>query len=198
MERALWVLALVLVAALVIAAMYRGWRNRGLRQQDIPAFPQPPENSEAGELLTPVTGLYVGTTRFGDWQDRIVVGDVGHRSTATAHARADGVLLEREGASPLWIPATSIVDARVDHKLANKVVPGAGLLVVTWQLGTHKLDTGFRSDQTQEQQEWASTIAALAQGNDSGHTRGDRTEDDSAAVAQPGEESASTQQEGDR
>ncbi len=193
MERALWVLVLALLAALVFFGMYRGWRNRARRQQDIPEFPAAPE-AVAVDLLTPVTGLYVGTTRFGDWQDRIVVGDIGHRANATAHASPDGVLLDREGASPVWIPARSIVDARVDHKLANKVVPGAGLVVVTWSLGAHTLDTGFRSDDTQNQREWANTIAGLAYRDDADHD-GDRTENGSTAVSQS--ESASARQEGE-
>ncbi|WP_187352072.1 PH-like domain-containing protein [Allosaccharopolyspora coralli] len=193
MERALWVLALVLLAALVFFGMYRGWRNRARRQQDVPEFPTAP-GAMVEDLLTPVTGLYVGTTRSGDWQDRIVVGDIGHRANATAHASADGVLLDRDGASSVWIPKQSIVDARVDHKLANKVVPGAGLLVVTWQLGAHTLDTGFRSDDTPNQREWANTIAGLAHREDDGHD-GDRTENGSTAVSQS--ESASARQEGE-
>jgi hypothetical protein len=161
MERTLWVLALAALAALVVYGMRRGWVNRARRQAaELPEFPQPPEDASE-ELLAPVTGLYVGTTRADDWQSRIAVGDIGHRANGTAHLRRAGLLLDRTGASPLWIPAESLRNARVDHKLANKVMPGAGMLVVTWQLGEYRLDTGFRGDEKATQHEWAEAVRAL-------------------------------------
>jgi hypothetical protein len=169
MERALWVLALVVLFALVLYGMRRGWVNRARRQSvRLPEFPPvPAEVSEEDELRPGVTGFYVGTTEAGDWQDRIVVGDIGHRANGTAHMHRSGLLLDRTGASPLWIPAESLRAARVDHKLANKVVPGAGLLVVTWQLGQHRLDTGFRCDDKAVQHEWAEAVRALVPAGES-------------------------------
>jgi len=164
MARALWVLGLLVAMALVFYAMRRGWVNRRRRQAaELPAFPAPPSyvDGQRGRL-EPATGFYVGTTRAGDWQDRVTVGDIGHRAEATARLHDSGLLLERTGASPLWIPAESLVDARVDHKLANKVVPGKGMLVVTWRLGDHAVDTGFRADDKSTQDEWASAVRALA------------------------------------
>lgn len=178
MERTLWVLALIGLAALCMYGMRRGWVNRARRQADLPDFPAAP-----GELAEPLelpaeTGFYVGTTRAGDWQDRIVVGDVGHRAEAVAKLHRSGLLLDRTGASPLWIPAESLRDARVDHKLANKVVPGAGLLVVTWQLGDHTLDTGFRADDKAPQTKLAEAVRAMAP------TRDEPTPDETASTRQ--------------
>ncbi|WP_243788916.1 transporter [Saccharopolyspora gloriosae] len=164
MERTLWVLALLLLLALVYFGMRRGWLNRKRRQTaELAEFPVAPEGvAERPELLADASGFYVGSTRAEDWQDRIAVGDIGHRANAVARLRAEGLLLERTGASPLWIPAESVVDARVDHKLANKVVPGAGMLVVTWRLGDQDIDTGFRADDKSAQDEWAGAVRALA------------------------------------
>lgn len=162
-ERAIWVVVLIALAALAMYGMRRGWVNRAKRQEALlPQFPEVPEGAEEEpELLEATTGLYVGTTLDGDWQDRVVVGDVGHRAEASAHLRRSGLLLERAGASPLWIPSEQLRRVRVDHKLANKVVPGGGMLVVTWQLGEHALDTGFRGDDKAKQNEWADAVRAL-------------------------------------
>lgn len=159
MIRALLVLALAALVVLIFYGMWRGWVHRQRRQSDLPPFPVMPEGISAPELLPAETGLYVGTTYAGDWQDRIAVGDIGHRANATARLWPEGLLLEREGASPLWIPRESVVDARVDHKLANKVVPGAGLWVVSWRHGDRVLDTGFRPDEKETQEQWAKSIA---------------------------------------
>lgn len=161
MERLLWVLALAALVALVFFGMRRGWLARARRQAaELPPFPEQPADPGA-ETLTPATGMYIGTTKADDWQDRIAVGDIGHRANGTAHLHAQGLLIERDGASAVWIPAASVVDARLDHKLANKVVPGAGLVVVTWRLGEQLLDTGFRGDDKQAQTEWVEAIRAL-------------------------------------
>ncbi|WP_406689602.1 transporter [Saccharopolyspora sp. ID03-671] len=161
MERTLWVLALAALAALVFFGMRRGWLARARRQEaELPPFPERPADPGA-ETLTPATGMYIGTTKADDWQDRIAVGDIGHRANGTAHLHATGLLIERDGASAVWIPAESVVDARLDHKLANKVVPGAGLVVVTWRLGEQLLDTGFRGDDKQAQTEWVEAVRAL-------------------------------------
>lgn len=164
MERTLWVVALVALAVLVMYGMRRGWVRRAKRQQQwLPEFPQPP--ADPGEvLLSEVTGLYVGTTTADDWHNRIVVGDIGHRAEASAVLYERGLLIERAGCASLWIPAVSLCDARVEHKLANKVIPGAGMLVVTWSLGEHRLDTGVRIDgETTTQDDWARAARALSQ-----------------------------------
>lgn len=162
-ERAIWVVVLIALAGLAMYGMRRGWVNRARRQRArLPEFPEVPEDvADEPELLAGTTGLYVGTTFDGDWQDRIVVGDVGHRAEASAHLRRSGLLVERTGASPLWIPSEQLRRVRVDRKLANKVVPGGGMLVVTWQLGEHVLDTGFRGDDKARQNEWADAVRAL-------------------------------------
>ncbi|GGJ06513.1 transporter [Saccharopolyspora subtropica] len=179
MERWAWVLALAALAGLVFFGMRRGWVNRARRQAaELPDFPVPPGDL-GKELLPAATGLYVGTTRATDWQDRIAVGDIGHRANGTAHLYAAGLLLRRTGASDVWIPAESVVDARLDHKLANKVVPGAGLVVVTWRLGDQLLDTGFRGDDKTTQTDWVEAVRALAPVDDpTGHdTAGSRQEE---------------------
>ncbi|MHA6800481.1 PH-like domain-containing protein [Bounagaea algeriensis] len=161
MSRALWVLALTALAVLCVYGMRRGWRNRARRQAALPELPQPPAEL-GGELVAALSGLYVGTVRAGDWQDRIAASGLGSRASATARLYAAGMLIEREGADDVWIPAEAIARARVDHKLANKVVPRIGLVVVTWRLGEHELDTGVRGTDQEEHRRWAEAVETFA------------------------------------
>ena len=162
-ERAVWVLVLLALVALVLYGMRRGWTKRARRQTSrLPGLPPVPANLSGQQQLVPeATGLYVGTTFAHDWQDRLTFGGLGNRAGASAQLRHSGVLLERAGSDPLWIPAESLRGARVDHKLANKVVPGKGMLVMTWQLGEHRLDTGFRGEDKTRQNEWAEAVREL-------------------------------------
>ncbi len=147
MDRLILVLVLVALWALGIWAMRRGWRNRGRRQLGrVGHLPEPP--SDLGpQVLEPTTGLYVGSTLAPSWQDRITVGDLGDRAAAEMTRFEAGVLLERTGASTLWIPHESISVIRTERGLAGKVMTADGLLVIRWTLpnGT-EVDTGFRGD----------------------------------------------------
>ncbi|RJQ81588.1 transporter [Pseudonocardiaceae bacterium YIM PH 21723] len=158
------ILTLIVLAIFIIflLSMLRGWRQRQRRQEKVLApFPVPPAAIGEPELLPELTGMYFGTTFAGNWQDRIAVGDIGHRAEATLHATSQGVLVDRVGSSPLWIPAALIKDSRVSPGLANKVIPGKGLLVITWQHGDQLLDTGFRGDDGDVYEQWVTTTRNL-------------------------------------
>lgn len=168
MTRTLLVLAVLAVFALLVLGMLRGWRRRQAEQAGLPPFPAPPADP-GPELRTPVEGLYVGTVRAGDWQDRVVVGDVGHRAAAALHLHASGLLVEREGATPLWLPAGRIRGARTARGLANKVVGRDGLLVVRWALGPGvEVDTGFRDEDPGRHGEWVTAVEDVATGRNGG------------------------------
>lgn len=147
MERLLWVLGCVLVWLLLMFLMYRGWKNRAKRQTEtIGALPQVPADP-GKQVIAPSTGLYVGSTLAPSWQDRIAVGDLGYRATGTISRWARGILLERDGASAIWIPNESIRAIRTERGLAGKVMTKDGVLVIRWELPTGtEIDTGFRGD----------------------------------------------------
>ena len=158
------VLVLVVLAFFVLcaAAMWWGWRNRARRQaQTLPALPSAP--SELGaELLPAESGVYVSTTTDASWQDRVAVGDVGFRSEATLHLHDRGLLIDRVGAGPVWIPRDAVRDARVGQGLAGKVMFGDGLLIVRWQVEDQLLDSGFRADEKGHYQEWVAALRSMA------------------------------------
>ncbi|WP_327118768.1 transporter [Nocardia sp. NBC_01730] len=147
MERTLWVVGLLALFVVCLWLMYRGWRNRAARQAarigELPAVP-----AELGaQVLEPTTGLYLGSTIAPSWQDRITVGDLGFRATAELTWFERGILLERDGATVLWIPQESITAVRTERGHAGKVMTQDGVLVIRWKLPTGtEIDTGFRGD----------------------------------------------------
>ncbi|GAA5053882.1 PH-like domain-containing protein [Nocardia callitridis] len=147
MERTLWVVGLLALFLACLWLMYRSWRARERRQADrVGELPTVP--AELGvEQLPSTTGVYLGSTFAPSWQDRIVVGDLGFRATTTLTGYAEGILLDRAGATPLWIPRSSVTVIRTERGHAGKVMTAGGVLVVRWTLpnGT-EVDTGFRGD----------------------------------------------------
>lgn len=156
--RALLTALVVLVTLAVLGLMLLGWRRRGRRQGDLPApsgaplvgsaeAPEEAPDSASPVVLGPVSGRYLATTTSGDWLDRIVVHGLGVPSRAEVTVREDGVLVSRTGARDLFVPAAAVDAARLDRAIAGAVYEEGGLVVLTWQLGGRRLDTGFRADQ---------------------------------------------------
>ena len=129
--------------ALVLTMIGAGWRSRLRRQSDVEQLPAVP--AELSLPLATADGQYVATTTAGDWLDRIAVQSLGIRTNAELTVHPEGVLLERSGAGPVFIPAGRLTGVRQDSGMAGKFVEKDGLLVVSWSLGGRELDTGFRT-----------------------------------------------------
>jgi hypothetical protein len=153
-----FLLVLLCLAFVVLGAygMRRGWRNRLARQSTLPALPSEPADPGPAELTS--TGLYVGSTFAGSWQDRVLHGRLGERAEATMTLHADGVLMDRQGSPPIYVPRELWREARLAPGLAGKVVGEGGLLVLRWQLGNELVDTGFRADDKTTYPKWVETI----------------------------------------
>jgi len=166
----------VVLIGLVIRLMLRGWRHRAERQQElIGTLPGMPDQVGSA-VIAPTRGLYLGSTlaESGDlraggssanWLERVNVGDLGYRCKAVLTRYPEGILLERSGAGPIWIPAESVTDVRTERALAGKVLPtmssqgaansAGGILVIRWTLPSGTvLDTGFRGDDRSEYARW--------------------------------------------
>ncbi len=147
MDRILLTLIFVALWLVLVLLMWKGWRSRARRQADVvgelPALP----DDLGDELIAPSSGLYVGSTLAPSWQDRIAVGDLGHRAVSELSRHTKGILLSRTGEMPIWIPQDSIRAIRTERGLAGKVMTKDGVLVIRWELpsGT-EIDTGFRGD----------------------------------------------------
>jgi hypothetical protein len=130
---------------LIVFTMRRTWRRWAAEQENLLPLPVAPRLG--GEPLVEVTtGLFIGTTREGDWQARIVAGGLSNRARTTVRLTEEGLLLDRHGDDDLFIPRESFRDARIHNAHAGKVIGPGGLLVVTWQHGEVLLETSFRAD----------------------------------------------------
>lgn len=139
--RILAMLGLLVVVILGWLLMWRGWRSRTKRQADIAALPEVPAEAHTTSFSA-VDGLYVGTTQTGRWLERITARGLGVRSQATVSLSSAGVLVDRNGSEPLFVPAESLRAVGRSSGLAGKVVRDDGIVVLTWQHGDAALDTG--------------------------------------------------------
>ncbi len=165
---------LVVLIAVVIQAMMRGWRRRAERQAQIvgslPALPA----TVGPAIVSPTKGIYVGSTLVPHWNDRVAAADLGFRAKAVLTRYPEGIMVQRSGAAPIWIPDESIADIRTDLGLAGKVIPGGsdagrtarpkgsgtahphdGVLAIRWRLPTGiEIDTGFCADDRGDYSKW--------------------------------------------
>lgn len=146
---------LAVLIALAIRQMMRGWLHRAQRQaQLIGTLPQLPD-TVGPALITATRGLYVGSTLAPSWLDRIAVGDLGYRAKAVLTRYPEGIMLQRTGAGPIWIPDDSIEAIRTEKGIAGKAMTHEGILAIRWRLPSGaEIDTGFRADDRREYDRW--------------------------------------------
>ena len=152
----LFTLVLIGVALALIAV---GWRNRLRRQSDVEPLPEVP--AELGAPLAAADGQYVASTTAGDWLDRIAVHHLGIRTNARLSVHPEGVLFERAGAGPVFIPTGRLTGVRQESGMAGKFVEKDGLLVLSWMLGSHELDTGYRTRRAEDKAVLLTTLQDL-------------------------------------
>jgi hypothetical protein len=141
--------------AFLIRQMMRGWLHRARRQaQLIGRLPSLPDT--VGPAVIPaIKGLYVGSTLAPSWLDRIAVGDLGYRAKAVLTRYPEGIMLQRAGTGPIWIPDDAIAAIRTEKGIAGKAMTHEGILAIRWRLpsGT-EIDTGFRADNRADYDRW--------------------------------------------
>ena len=143
--RALYTLLTLAAVIGLYLLMLKGWRSRQRRQSDLP--PPPPAPAVRGEVLVAaVPGLFIGTTFRDDWLDRVAVHDLAHRASGWLVVATDGVHVERDGLSDLYLPYGLIDAAAPGDALAGKFVGKDGLLLVDWRLGSRRVTSAFRAE----------------------------------------------------
>jgi hypothetical protein len=159
---------LVLLIALIIQLMMRGWRKRAGRQAELIGTLPPMPEMVGSPIVAPTRGMYVGCTLAPSWHDRVVAGDLGYRSKAVLTRYTEGIVVERSGAGPIWIPQESITAIRTERGMVGKVVPAGlssrkargghagassrdGILAIRWRLPSGaEIDLGFRGNDPSE------------------------------------------------
>ncbi|MFI1202272.1 hypothetical protein K2224_23215 [Streptomyces sp. BHT-5-2] len=158
--RIAWVVGLLVFVVFVYWLMRQGWKWRGTLQGDLPELPSAPD--DAGEARLSLSGRYHGSTTAGQWLDRIVARGLGTRSRAELTLTDQGLAVERPGATDFFVPVAALRGARLEAGIAGKVLPEGGLLVVTWEHGGRRIDSGFRSDRAGEHPAWVEAINQLS------------------------------------
>ncbi len=159
MEYLGWVALTLGIVVVIVALMALGWRNRLRRQSDVPAPPETP--GDLGPVLYEAAGQYVATTTAGDWLDRIAVHGLGLRGNAVAAVHPDGVVIDRTGARTVFIPRSDLISVQLVSGMTGKFVEKEGLVVITWHLGTERVDTGFRTRHAAHKAQLVAAVAAL-------------------------------------
>jgi len=117
-------------------------------------------------MFGPIEGMYVSSTRAGDWLDRVVAHGLGTRTQAQVSVHAEGVLVRRAGAPDVWAPAADLVGVRRERGAAGKFVGEDGLVVVYWTLGGAGLDTALRTRFDRDRDALEQAVRALCQKED--------------------------------
>lgn len=146
---------LVILIAVLIQAMMRGWRRRIQRQaQIVGSLPSLPDT--VGAVLIPATkGLYVGSTLVPHWNDKVAASDLGFRAKAVLTRYSEGIMLQRTGSGPMWIPQDAIAEIRTEKSLAGKALTHEGILAIRRRLPSGvEIETGFRADDRREYSKW--------------------------------------------
>lgn len=146
---------LAVLIAFLIRQMMRGWLHRAQRQAElIGNLPQLPDTVGAATIAA-TKGMYVGSTLVPHWNDKVAAGDLGFRTKAVLTRYPEGIMMQRSGAGPIWIPAESVTAIRTERGIAGKALTYDGILAIRWRLpsGT-EIDTGFRADNRAEYDRW--------------------------------------------
>ncbi len=149
--------ALALAFLGCVASMRRGWRRRARRDEMLPALPEPPEGL-GPDVVPPLVGLYLGTTRAGGWLDRVAANGLGGRANARLRLVPEGMVVVREGSADGFVPRADLLAAVVTDAQAGKWIGEGGVLLLTWRLGGIELDSGFRAEDHGVHETWAKAL----------------------------------------
>lgn len=139
-QRLVLTAVVLLVTALAVWGMWRSWHKRAAMDLPVRTVPE----GYLADLEVP--GRYVGTAPAQDWMRRVAANGMGAPGNAVAGIAAPGVLLARQGESPLYIAADQITAVELGRGVAGQVAEKDGLVLWFWQAGDTALQTGFRPD----------------------------------------------------
>lgn len=159
MDRLMFALGTLALILVLLGLFAWSWRGRQQRQAGVPRPVPMPDGLEVPRFQA--LGQYVCTTTAGDWLDRIAVYGLGVKSNATAAVFDEGLLFVRSGAPDLWIPREDLESVRLERGMAGKFVEKEGLVIVTWKLGSTKVDTGFRNRTPEEKTPLVTAITEI-------------------------------------
>lgn len=131
------------------------------RRHDLPELVRAPKVDDLPPAKLQAGGRYFGTAISGAGGERVVARGLGARSNARISLSAEALDVIRLAGS-FRIPADALRGARRGQGIGGgKAVPPDGLLVVTWQHGDYRLETGFRLNNTSAYDGWVRSIGKI-------------------------------------
>lgn len=144
-----------LLIAFFIRQMMRGWLHRAQRQAELIGTLPPLPDTVGPVSIAATKGMYVGSTLVPHWNDKVAAGDLGFRAKAVLTRYHEGIMLQRSGAGPIWIPEEAITVIRTERAIAGKALTYDGILAIRWKLPSGaEIDTGFRADNRADYDRW--------------------------------------------
>lgn len=116
------------IIALVLFAMWWGWRARKRRSAEVAVS----FGAAEGETTATFEGLYVATTRHDAPLDRLALPHLAFRSRVRVSVTTTGLALDMPGAPTLFLAASRLVGAGRATWTIDRVVERDGLVLVAW------------------------------------------------------------------
>lgn len=156
MSRTAFALIMVAIAALVLLAMWIGWRGRARRHRSIA------EHGEA--LMGTVLGAfpdvsYVSTTRIGAPLDRLSIPGLQFKGFADLTLRTDGATIAVTGEPEVHLPAGRLIGSGVASRRVGKAVERDGLSLLKWRAADgSEVESSFRFSHAADQLRFADAL----------------------------------------
>lgn len=164
MERlAVTLLLLVVPVTLATYGMWRGYVHRRARDEALYApLPRCPRPGRAPDWIV----RYTGTTRDGNWIERVALGGLFGRGPCALWIERDGLVFARDRGAV--VHAARILAVGVERGHAGQTAPDGRMLVVRWRHTTAEgtpaeLDSGFVCGSREETTELAKRLRDLAE-----------------------------------
>lgn len=121
--------AMIVLAAVVLLAMFLAWRARVRRDSSLAAPLGVPEHAE---VLDRHEVLYVSTTRHDQPLERLALSPLAYRARGEAAVTDRGLALCLDGAPTVFIASDRLKDVDRATVTIDKVVEPGGLVRVAW------------------------------------------------------------------
>lgn len=145
------------IAAVLLAIMWLGWRNRTRRDAGIATAAK----SLTGAVLAEFGGVqYVSTTLLGHAFERVAIAGLRYKGLAELTVRADGVSIAVTGEPPVTIASSDILGTSRSNGRIGKAVETDGISVLEWRsTDGRELESGFRFAGPAEQRAFEVAVA---------------------------------------
>lgn len=153
MEREIIGASAIALVAVIASLIYLS--NRSVRKAQESALPEP---SRPTQLTDGIAAFYVSTVFADSPLKRVWAWGLGGRGKALVTVEHDGVSIERQGESGLFISRDVLTGVSRASATIDKGVEKDGLIALIWRLGSEELATHLRIVSRSQRQEFENAI----------------------------------------